>query len=163
MAQKTSIRKLQAGAPKGGTTGQVLVKNSNTDFDYDWASPPTPTITDHSFVDNTLFGGNAVTVHYKQCGKLYFGFCIRSASGNSLIGNSTGVVAPIHDTFDHFAIQIGVTINTYYPIDNADAIANYAVQQMSAPNQLGVACFSGGVWTATGGATDNIGLGFLAN
>ena len=31
MAQKTTIRKAQAGVPAGGTTGQALVKLSNTD------------------------------------------------------------------------------------------------------------------------------------
>lgn len=35
---KTTIRKLQAGVPPGGTAGQALVKNSGTNFDYDWAS-----------------------------------------------------------------------------------------------------------------------------
>lgn len=35
---KTKIRKLQAGVPPAGTTGQVLKKNSNTDFDYDWGN-----------------------------------------------------------------------------------------------------------------------------
>lgn len=34
---KTKITKRQAGAPGAGTTSQVLTKNSNTDFDYDWA------------------------------------------------------------------------------------------------------------------------------
>ncbi len=36
---KTKIREAQAGAPTGGTTGQVLAKNSNTDLDYGWATP----------------------------------------------------------------------------------------------------------------------------
>lgn len=37
MAQ-TKIQKLQAGVPAAGTTGQALVKNSNTAYDYDWAT-----------------------------------------------------------------------------------------------------------------------------
>lgn len=37
MAQ-TKITKPQAGVPASGTTGQALVKNSNTNYDYDWAT-----------------------------------------------------------------------------------------------------------------------------
>lgn len=36
---KTAIRKEQAGISKGGSTGQALVKASNTDYDVDWGSP----------------------------------------------------------------------------------------------------------------------------
>jgi hypothetical protein len=31
-----------AGIPAGGTTGQVLIKNSNTDYDVSWADVVTP-------------------------------------------------------------------------------------------------------------------------
>lgn len=34
----TKIRKAQAGVPPSGNTGQILVKNSNTSFDYDWST-----------------------------------------------------------------------------------------------------------------------------
>ena len=37
MAQKTTIRKEQAGIPKGGSTSEVLTKNSNSDYDVNWA------------------------------------------------------------------------------------------------------------------------------
>jgi len=36
---KTQIKKNQAGTPPLGTTGQVLAKNTNADFDYDWITP----------------------------------------------------------------------------------------------------------------------------
>lgn len=35
---KTYTKKDQAGVPVGGTTGEVLKKNSGTDFDYDWGT-----------------------------------------------------------------------------------------------------------------------------
>ena len=35
---KTTIRTAQAGIPKGGTTAQVLTKNSNTDYDVSWGT-----------------------------------------------------------------------------------------------------------------------------
>ena len=31
--------------PTGGTTGQTLLKNSSTDYDYSWATPPTAPVT----------------------------------------------------------------------------------------------------------------------
>ena len=34
-----------AGVPLGGTTGQVLAKNSNTDFDTEWTTPATGAVT----------------------------------------------------------------------------------------------------------------------
>lgn len=38
---------------KGGTTGQYLTKNSNTDMDYVWATLPTPTPTAVAFLQQT--------------------------------------------------------------------------------------------------------------
>lgn len=33
---ETAITKEQAGIPNGGATGEILTKQSNSDFDYDW-------------------------------------------------------------------------------------------------------------------------------
>lgn len=34
------------GVPKGGTTGQVLVKIDNTDFNFHWVNPGSANLTD---------------------------------------------------------------------------------------------------------------------
>ncbi len=58
----TRIRKI--GIPNGGTTGQALVKNSNTDFDVEWGTgggggTPGGSDTQVQFNDGGSFGGDA--------------------------------------------------------------------------------------------------------
>ena len=56
MAQKTTIRKAQAGVPAGGTTGQALVKLSNTDLNTGWGTPSSGNVP---FPIGTISGGGS--------------------------------------------------------------------------------------------------------
>ena len=74
----TAIRKLQAGTPTGGTAGQALVKNSGTDFDYDWGTGGSVVVTNVSIIEDFLFstqvieGGVGTDVDYREFSYSYW-------------------------------------------------------------------------------------------
>lgn len=77
------------GAPTGGTTGQVLTKNSNTSYDYSWStlsggggSPATPDSA-IQWNNNTAFGGTANFVYLPTVG------------GMKIYNNGTSTTTPI--------------------------------------------------------------------
>lgn len=49
VSEATVLPVANGGVPAGGTTGQILTKNSNTNYDYGWANAPTYTPTEGSF------------------------------------------------------------------------------------------------------------------
>lgn len=90
---KTSIRPAQAGAPKGGTTGQVLAKNSSTDYDYDWVTPASGSLP--SSISAAITSRNSsdeLRFFAYKLGLTVFGIGI---SGTAQDG-STGLVPPIN-------------------------------------------------------------------
>ena len=44
------------GVPSGGTSGQVLVKNSSTNYDTSWVSTIQPYENDQTILSNQVFG-----------------------------------------------------------------------------------------------------------
>ncbi|HAU88393.1 MAG TPA: hypothetical protein DCW90_23835, partial [Lachnospiraceae bacterium] len=65
-AQWLNVPPSQNGIPNGGTQGQMLIKNSNTDYDVVWqnvAVPPTPTLAD---AGKALVAQNDGTLTYKN-------------------------------------------------------------------------------------------------
>lgn len=52
----------QGGAPSGGTTSQVLTKNSNTNYDYSWATPSSGTIGGSIASPQVAFGSGSNTI-----------------------------------------------------------------------------------------------------
>lgn len=106
---ETIIVKDQAGVPKAGTTGQVLVKNSGTDFDYDWADVPT-TVTSGSFAFSGTGGSNSGTINYQKSGKLYFNIRATSVSG----GINNLPIGIGSDTINKIASSLGITVSSTY-------------------------------------------------
>lgn len=145
----TTIKKKQAGIPSGGTTGQVLVKNSGTDFDYDWADV-TGTITSGTQSISIPSPVGASTIHYRKVGKLYFDIIIlRTTDSRYYLPGSPTSINFAHNVIDAVATALGVTVNTYY--DNTIYTAGYIED-------------SGGVWTS-GTINNNVFYtdSFLAN
>jgi hypothetical protein len=75
---------------KGGTTGQVLAKNSNTDMDFVWTAPTTGDITGVTAGTGITGGGTsgAVTVSFDQAN---FGGGQFAAGKNKIINGNFGV------------------------------------------------------------------------
>lgn len=164
----TFIKKLQAGAPVGGSTGEVLIKNSNADFDYDWGEAVNnPGQITFGSVNNTIGGDNWV-VHYQRVGKLYFGLYLTKSNGGgqqSMFGSDQAShdLTPIFDTLDHIASLLGLTVNTYYPTSldiNFFPVPGQMTQQAGAGTLV---VWTGANYTSAGGTINNVAVGFLAN
>jgi len=80
---------------KGGTTGQVLAKASNTDMDFSWASNGfSYTTWTPTFVGTTV-GNGTLTARYAQSGKMVHAYLkLVFGSTTSVTGNTT-VTLPV--------------------------------------------------------------------
>jgi hypothetical protein len=89
------------GVPVGGTTGQALVKNSNTDYDTEWAdvvASPGGSTTQVQFNDSGAFAGDAGLTYDKTTNALTIG-----AGSLKFTGGTSGTVT----------IQPAATAGTY--------------------------------------------------
>lgn len=101
----TAIATTYGGAPSGGTTGQVLTKNSNTGYDYSWATAAAGITTVGAFSGSSIANGASI-------------------SGNTITfgpadGTNPGMVIPGAQTFGtglktfNGNITVGATTATY--------------------------------------------------
>ena len=81
----------QGGAPTGGTVGQVLTKNSSTNYDYAWTSPAgTGTVTSFSAgALSPLFTTSVATATTTPA----LSFTLSTAAANTYFGNNTASTA----------------------------------------------------------------------
>lgn len=88
LANKSDISHTHSGlAPTGGTTGQVLKKNSNTNYDYDWAADSTG--------GGGSPGGNADELQYNDGAGGFAGAAnIEVDTGNLKLVSTTDPAAP---------------------------------------------------------------------
>lgn len=81
---------------KGGTTGQILSKASNTDLDFSWASNGftytnwTPTFTNLTVGNGTLVG------RYAQSGKLVHAWFKLTFGSTSAVSGNTTITLPVN-------------------------------------------------------------------
>jgi len=87
---------------KGGTTGQVLAKASNTDMDFTWATSSVGSWTAWTAtLGNITLGNGTVVARYQQIGKtVNFRFNLTLGSTTSITGNAHFFlpVTPSYDT-----------------------------------------------------------------
>lgn len=82
---------------KGGTTGQVLAKASNTDLDYSWTTPATGVGTWTTFTPsraNITVGNGTEVARYQKIGKTTNVFYQLTLGSTSSIGNTPSIAAP---------------------------------------------------------------------
>jgi len=131
----------------GGTTGQVLTKDSNTDDDYSWqdaASTPTPIII-NSEVEDTLIDDEIVGRHICVAA-----FSIPSGGTGSYSKSDVAATAQTILTLRKNGVSFGTITYAAAGLEGTFAIASttsFAV---------------GDVYTVTGPATADLTLGFLA-
>ena len=112
---------------KGGTTGQLLSKTSNTDMDFTWVASPaagtwqsyTPTYT------NLTVGNGTVVSRYTQSGKLVtVNFSIVFGSTTSLTGGTPAVSLPVNCTsgFNELVVAFGKVEDTGTAFYNGGAM-----------------------------------------
>jgi hypothetical protein len=134
--------------PAGGTSGQVLKKNSGTDYDYSWAADATGGgggLSDADYGDITVSGtGTIMTI---DAGVVTLAKMANLAA-NSIIGNNTGSPAtPLALT----AAQVRTLINV---ADGATAGATWGSNITSQPSVVSQAEAEAGsatterIWTA---------------
>jgi len=81
----------------GGTTGQVLAKNSNTDMDFVWATPASGVGAWAAFTpsrSNITVGNGTEVARYQQIGKTTNVFYQLTLGSTSSIGNTPAIAAP---------------------------------------------------------------------
>jgi hypothetical protein len=87
---------------KGGTTDQVLAKNSNTDMDFKWVTSGSfPWQTWTATYGNITVGNGTATARYQQIGKtINFRYNLTFGSTTSITGNAHFFlpVTPLYDT-----------------------------------------------------------------
>jgi len=87
---------------KGGTSGQLLAKNSNTDMDFTWTTSPVGSWTTWSANPfNVTLGNGTVTARYQQIGKtVNFRWNLTLGTTTSITGSAYFFlpVAPSYDT-----------------------------------------------------------------
>lgn len=111
LAGKASTSHSHSGlAPVGGTVGQVLKKNSSTDYDYSWAADstgaggsPGGSDTQIQFNDGGAFGGDADFTWNKTTNDLVLG---GTDTGITLKGITTEPSAPAADNLHIYSKKI---------------------------------------------------------
>lgn len=73
------------GVVSGGTTGQILAKKSNSDYDTEWINAPDPDLSDYLAKDNTT--SYTPSADYNPATKKYVDDCISSAITTTLGGS----------------------------------------------------------------------------
>lgn len=137
-----------AGVAAGGTAGQVLIKNSSTDYDTSWAT--SAPLTDGDKGDITVSSsGSAFTIDANVVTDAKF----RQSAATSLVGrsaNSTGNVADIAAASDGQVLRRASGALSFGTVDTAgitnNAIGNTKIRQGAALSVIGV----------TGNATANV-------
>lgn len=121
-------------APTAGTTGQVLTKNSNTNYDYSWATPTTGTVTSVALAAPSIFTvtGSPVT----STGTLTF--ASNNTTGDIIYGSASNTLAYLSDVSAGSYLRSGGV--TTAPLWSTVKIPNTAV--------------SGDIWMAS--ATNTI-------
>lgn len=87
----TQLGSTGPGVPTGGTTGQVLIKDSETNYDTSWADPPTPTnsvrFSTHTVTpattDDNIAGYRVGDIWIDSVGESAY-ICISSTTSNAL-------------------------------------------------------------------------------
>lgn len=80
---------------KGGTTGQILAKNSNTDMDFTWTASSGTTWTAYTpTYSNITVGNGTVSARYAKSGKFVFVTWTFTLGSTSSYGNSPRVSLP---------------------------------------------------------------------
>lgn len=101
--------------PSGGTTGQTLLKNSSTDYDYSWATPPTAPVV--SVAGKT----GAVTLAKADVG---LGSADNTSDLNKPISTAT------QTALDGKVGKVA-TVNTLYGVNGSGNQASYLISQSS--------------------------------
>jgi hypothetical protein len=146
---------------KGGTTGQVLAKATNTDLDFIWADKGSTWTTWTPTLTNITLGNGTVTARYQQLGKtvsIYFKFLLGSTSAVS--GNPT-ITLPVNSVYENIApayIQDAGT-NNYYGIFTVNGGTGTFVMQNVAgtyPSFAGISSTVPMTWTTNDYLYSNI-------
>ena len=130
---------------KGGTSGQLLAKNSNTDLDYTWVDPSTGDITGVSVTSPITGGGTAgnVTIGIEAASTTQSGAVQLSSATNSTSTTLAATASAVKSAYDLAAGAIPKTLTT----TTGDII--YA-SSANTPARLGIGS-SGQYLTVSGG------------
>lgn len=119
---RTHIDTSQAGVPVGGTTGQTLVKNSSTDFDYSWGTgggSPAGSDTYVQYNDSGAFGGDSNFIWQKTNKLFQVGDIAGSSNKTYLLVADNGAVI-VANSGQIFLGDVDSNVNgtTFYIDDN---------------------------------------------
>lgn len=94
--QATPIATTYAGTPTGGTVGQVLVKNSSTNYDYSWSSAGAGTVTNVTGTANRITVATGTTTPVIDISSNYIGQGTITTLGTITSGtwNGTAITVP---------------------------------------------------------------------
>jgi hypothetical protein len=133
---KVIVALASSSIPTGGSIGQVLTKNSPTDYDTIWTSPPgTGTVT--SFSAGPLFPLFTTSVtSYTTSPAL--SFVLQPAAANSFFGNNTGVAtAPAFQTIAASNLSNGTTGTGSVVLNNSPTLVGTNTNSNAAAGQVG--------------------------
>jgi hypothetical protein len=156
----TNIRWKEIEVPAGGTTGQVLKKNSNTDYDYSWAADLTSgggssnsaadyfniydnasdnvagiTFTPSESASSTVIDGIAVDVVNHSLNFVANSITNFSVNQNAVLAGNNFTLLNIDDSVDVSILQGGSSSPTARQIrleDNSITFGNYTIADIDA-------------------------------
>lgn len=90
-ASATLISGAASGIPLGGEAGQILAKQSNSNYDTHWIDQPTAIVASTEFLLQTVYNGSGATINKGEA------VCIAGAEGSTIVVGKA-IANSIHDS-----------------------------------------------------------------